>query len=261
MEPRFGVDFSHVRLHADSDAQETSSKLHARAFTYGDQIWLGNGESEQDRNLMAHELVHVVQQGVVPPGRGSQSEASKDFARPRIQKDRLPCTSRRTIDVYGVDLPGATRSINDDLANANSVLCQCGIEVNVTGAESWDTKLMDADAPAAVLNEFTSVGSPTAEETQLLGHQPGGAAIHAYYVPALSNSSRGESFPSSAFPTVSNQAVVVSNSAAVDTFTHELAHVLTDDGGHHGAADNLMASGSIRNVGVDELEQAQCDKM
>jgi hypothetical protein len=63
MEPRFGVNFSHVRLHTDQQAQRTTSQVQARAFTYESNIWLGKGESEQERKLLAHELTHVVQQG------------------------------------------------------------------------------------------------------------------------------------------------------------------------------------------------------
>jgi hypothetical protein len=62
MEPRFGTDFGHVRLHSDNHAHRTASQIHARAFTYGNHIWLGKGESEQNQSLIAHELVHVVQQ-------------------------------------------------------------------------------------------------------------------------------------------------------------------------------------------------------
>ncbi len=62
MEPRFGIDFGHVRLHTDERSQQQASQINARAFTYGHHIWLGRGESEQDKRLMAHELTHVVQQ-------------------------------------------------------------------------------------------------------------------------------------------------------------------------------------------------------
>ncbi len=65
MEPRFGADFGHIRLHTDHDAHHKASQIQARAFTYGRDIWLGKGESEQDKRLMAHELTHVVQQGSV----------------------------------------------------------------------------------------------------------------------------------------------------------------------------------------------------
>lgn len=62
MEPRFGVDFGHVSLHRDRNAHETAAQINARAFTYGNHIWLGKGESEHNKNLMAHELTHLVQQ-------------------------------------------------------------------------------------------------------------------------------------------------------------------------------------------------------
>jgi len=64
MEPRFGLDFGHVRLHTNQPAHETASKIQARAFTYGNHILLGKRESEQNKKLMAHELTHVVQQSV-----------------------------------------------------------------------------------------------------------------------------------------------------------------------------------------------------
>lgn len=62
MEPRFGVDFSYVRLHADRQAHEKASQINARAFAIGNHIYFGNGESEQNRGLIAHELTHVIQQ-------------------------------------------------------------------------------------------------------------------------------------------------------------------------------------------------------
>lgn len=61
-EPAFGQDFGHVRLHTSPVARMTAAKLGARAFTSGSDIWLGPGESDSDRSLMAHELAHVVQQ-------------------------------------------------------------------------------------------------------------------------------------------------------------------------------------------------------
>ena len=60
-EPRFGRDFSNVRLHSGPAAGELARSVHARAFTLGDSIVLGSGQG--GRELLAHELTHVVQQG------------------------------------------------------------------------------------------------------------------------------------------------------------------------------------------------------
>jgi len=61
MEPRFGYDFSNVKIHDDSQANELSESVNARAFTVGNEIFLGKSESTSDTKLMAHELTHVVQ--------------------------------------------------------------------------------------------------------------------------------------------------------------------------------------------------------
>jgi hypothetical protein len=60
-ERSFGVDASRVRVHDDHDAAVTTAALGARAFADGSHVWLGAGERESDRELLAHELAHVAQ--------------------------------------------------------------------------------------------------------------------------------------------------------------------------------------------------------
>jgi hypothetical protein len=66
MEPRFGSDFSGVRLHTDTQAADMNRQLNARAFTHGQDIYLGAGNyapgTSAGQHLLAHELTHVVQQ-------------------------------------------------------------------------------------------------------------------------------------------------------------------------------------------------------
>ena len=61
----FGADFSRVRVHDDAPAHESAAVLNARAFTQADRIYFGRGQldtdSERGRNLLGHELAHVVQ--------------------------------------------------------------------------------------------------------------------------------------------------------------------------------------------------------
>jgi len=65
-EPRFGVDFSQVRLHSDAQAAESARALNAKAYTLGQDVVFGTGQyisgTSEGRRLMAHELTHVVQQ-------------------------------------------------------------------------------------------------------------------------------------------------------------------------------------------------------
>jgi hypothetical protein len=66
MEKRFGVDFSGVRVHTNSDAIQMSRKLNAQVFTHGRDIYFGAGRysssTSSGKRLLAHELTHVVQQ-------------------------------------------------------------------------------------------------------------------------------------------------------------------------------------------------------
>ena len=62
MEPRFGVDFSHVRVHADQPASHLNREVGAQAFTHGSEIFYGSGRGPGNLELTAHELTHVVQQ-------------------------------------------------------------------------------------------------------------------------------------------------------------------------------------------------------
>jgi hypothetical protein len=66
-EPRFGYDFSRVRVHADGAAAHGARAVCARAYTIGRDIVFASGEyapaKMEGKRLLAHELAHVVQQG------------------------------------------------------------------------------------------------------------------------------------------------------------------------------------------------------
>jgi hypothetical protein len=69
-ERRLGQDFSGVRVHTDSKAAESAQSIGAQAYTFGKNIVFDSGQYEPATasgcQLVAHELVHVMQQGNVP---------------------------------------------------------------------------------------------------------------------------------------------------------------------------------------------------
>lgn len=88
MEPRFGFDFSRVRVHTDARAAESAQAVNALAYTVGRDVVFGTGqyapETSEGRRLVAHELTHTIQQaGAEPhenfspgePGSASEREA------------------------------------------------------------------------------------------------------------------------------------------------------------------------------------------
>jgi hypothetical protein len=96
MEPRFGADFSGVRVHADGEAARMSHSLQAKSFTLGQDIYFGKGRydpaSDEGKRLLAHELTHVVQQTGAdqqPPeksGAESTSHVGQSGQRSTIQR-------------------------------------------------------------------------------------------------------------------------------------------------------------------------------
>jgi hypothetical protein len=66
-EPRFGYDFSSVRVHTGAQAEATAQAAQARAFTVGRDVVFGVGQyapgTGAGRRLLGHELTHVVRGG------------------------------------------------------------------------------------------------------------------------------------------------------------------------------------------------------
>src|SRR5437588_2146588 len=66
MEPRFGYDFSRVRVHADGKAGESARELGARGYTIGHDIVFAPSDypprGTLGMRLLAHEPTHVIQQ-------------------------------------------------------------------------------------------------------------------------------------------------------------------------------------------------------
>ncbi len=80
-EPRFGHDFSNVKIHIDSNANQLARSINAKAFTRGSDVVFGRGEyspgSSSGKRILGHELVHVVQQKNIVYRK--QKYISKDF--------------------------------------------------------------------------------------------------------------------------------------------------------------------------------------
>ena len=70
MEPTLGADLSGVRVHTGAEADRLNQAVSARAFTTGSDVFFRQGEyspgSSSGRELLAHELTHVVQQSGAP---------------------------------------------------------------------------------------------------------------------------------------------------------------------------------------------------
>jgi hypothetical protein len=106
MEPRFGHDFSNVRIHADGKAAESAKAVNARAFTVSRDIVFGADEyhpsAREGRLLLSHELTHVVQQR----GAGAYLARRQTDPAPRAarQQDESDVTARLLKIIADIEL-------------------------------------------------------------------------------------------------------------------------------------------------------------
>jgi hypothetical protein len=86
MEPRFGHDFSQVRVHSGRAAEQSARDVNANAYTVGHNVVFGTGRlapgTHEGRRLIAHELTHVVQQS-----RSRNSAARLDYSSAEAEAD------------------------------------------------------------------------------------------------------------------------------------------------------------------------------
>ncbi|WP_373553311.1 DUF4157 domain-containing protein [Haliscomenobacter sp.] len=98
MSTAFGQDFSGVRIHTDSQAEQLSEEISAQAFTHGNDIYFNQGkynpESQDGKRLLAHELTHVVQQGAVAPTPTIQRQDVEEMSTP-VPEDFAVTRNRR----------------------------------------------------------------------------------------------------------------------------------------------------------------------
>ncbi|HSN05089.1 MAG TPA: DUF4157 domain-containing protein [Nitrospira sp.] len=152
-EPRFGHDFSRVRVHTGAAAEQSAKGMNAHAYAMGHEIVFGAGRftpgTHEGRQLLAHELTHVVQQAggsanVSSPGlhhavNGIEPIASSLASRRFIQRDLAtpPPTpaSPPQPDLTEAQIREAIRFNRDRYNEANTRLIQDILGGPVTG--SW----------------------------------------------------------------------------------------------------------------------------
>lgn len=116
MESRFRHDFSHVRVHSDSQAAESARAVNAHAYTVGNHVVFERGNyaprTSAGSQLLAHELTHVMQQGIAsgsgdeikiaPEDDSAEREAERnsrlagDTPDGSVVAQRLPLLQRQT---------------------------------------------------------------------------------------------------------------------------------------------------------------------
>jgi hypothetical protein len=168
MEPRFGFDFSRVRVHDGPASAQSARELSARAYTAGHHLVFGAGEyapaTHEGRRLIAHELAHVVQQATAGSGPAIQRDVKKEET--KDPKQAAP-TSQDLAVVFGDD---------EGLSTMASVLAKDVPVVIVRTADDLAKQLKTIKGPLKTLYFFAHM----TPEGDLMFHTPG----KQDYVPA-----------------------------------------------------------------------------
>jgi hypothetical protein len=108
LEAHFGADLTNVRVHTDTEAAESATRLDALAYTVGRDIYFAQGKyapsSSSGRHLLAHEIAHVVQQSA---GKGPAVAAKSAGVKIGAPDDSLEAEAERKAEDYlaGGQLP------------------------------------------------------------------------------------------------------------------------------------------------------------
>lgn len=172
-------------------------------------------------------------------GKDEPTETAATDLTPAAEPSTL---SEKKVKVNVTYLSGGSTSLASHLTKANSVFGQAKVKV-----ESGKVVTLDGAKSKAILgddlilDEYSDPASATVEEKKLLKVNRTADAPTMYYVGGMSAGSLGEAF----WPATGNPSGFVYASSNSRTWPHELGHVLLNDGGHPGDADNFMAQTSV----------------
>ncbi|HEV3197097.1 MAG TPA: DUF4157 domain-containing protein [Bryobacteraceae bacterium] len=188
-EPRFGRNFSDVRVHTGGQASESAKQVSALAYTVGRNIVFGAGqyapESNAGRRLLAHELTHVVQQS---GSRASDAPAVQRLGDLSQRPSPLPCpvpdtpaTNVATNVLFGVNSarlsPKATADIASFIGSWTAAGSNRAVRVDgfasVDGPQSLNWQLSCDRASAVVAElEHPSGGGTTGIPASFINDPP-----------------------------------------------------------------------------------------
>lgn len=212
MEQRIGQDFSEVRIHRDTESAQSACQLGAYAYTVGRHIYFNSGqynpESHGGRQLLAHELTHVVQQGAASKstntGIGSVGQqmvqrvpCPPEFCRP-FPSRRAALSNRDSPPDPAIDAPllvfasAALAALGMPSSRAETILAGIALRVDPRVVPLWRQHIFGGRGPQDLSRlfaaDFASSTTTTSATRFLVGAISADLALHPPAFPRRSSS-------------------------------------------------------------------------
>jgi hypothetical protein len=147
MESRFGHDFSQVRVHRNTQAAKSAQAVNALAYTVGQNVVFGAGqyapETASEKRLLAHELVHTIQQ-----------QHHRQLQRSGTEGNALPRTAEDILQFYGSDPLSLAKELYQVTLESPE-----GVRLVLDVFERASSPLADAANPGEVAYYFIAASS------------------------------------------------------------------------------------------------------
>ena len=189
MEPRFGADFSGVRIHTNGEAVQLSRDIGARAFTHGSHIAFGargfNPNSQGGRHLLAHELTHTIQQTGARPISPVQRSPKGTIQRGVLSKIREFFGGKKAEPVIGkISAPITGTATQIQAAAFQKVNEAWDTTVNLHGAamRAADLKAATANTVNPEMEQAGAGARVAAGKTAVGGMKKGDEAMKGFIV-------------------------------------------------------------------------------
>lgn len=191
-EPRFKADFSDVRLHRGAAGAAAADALDAEAFTHGTHIAMGAGRfapsTSAGRQLLGHELAHVVQQrrGGQPSTGRADAATEHDAGRAGLVAaagaGAIPVHAASGVGIARQEKPGQADKTRRNVGLANSLfnafldspIVPDAAKKAVEGGNEWlkteasKHGITDAQREQVVSAIVETLGAPNVESARTL---------------------------------------------------------------------------------------------
>ena len=162
-EPRFGADFSQVRIHTDAAAAKSAQSINALAYTSGSNIVFNEQQysphTDSGKRLLGHELTHVAQQT------GATALSPKSF----VQRQNPPGTTTPPTTPPTTTTTPPTTAAPASTVNIAANCTQADIIDIVNQSLTWLDDIYQQLLEYDVDLTFSGIGTPSASFNRIRG--------------------------------------------------------------------------------------------